>query len=1053
MKVSDARPRKIQSDQEIAELRRQLAEAHEREAATGDVLRAIATSPRDLDTVLQTILTTAARLCDAHNGAVFRFDGQAFRPLATFNVSPEMRAHLESTPIHPGRESALRRVGLERRSVHIPDMLADPETATLPEAYRAEGMRTAVAVPLLKDDALVGAITIHRREARPFTERQIALLEAFADQAAIALENTRLFQDLSEALEQQTATSEVLKVISRSAFDLRAVLETLVENATRLCGARNGFIYRPEGDLYHMAVSYGASPEFRDFVERNPIRPGRRTLVGRAAVEGRTIHIPDVLADPKYRWGDAQRLGGFRTVLGVPMLRDGVVAGVVVLWRNEVQPFSDRQIELVQTFADQAAIAIENVRLFQELGGRNRDLSEALEQQTATSEVLKVISRSTFDLQPVLETLIENATRLCGAEKGFIFRLGGEAYRLLVAHGVTAQLKHYLDQSPIRAEHGGLLRKAGLEARAVHVPDALVDPEYRWQESQKLGGFRTILAVPMHREGIPIGLIVVCRDEVQPFTEKQIDLLETFADQAVIAIENVRLFQELEERNHDLSEALEQQTATGEVLRVIASSPTDLQSVLDTIAESAARLCGADDALIRRVDGDVLRAVAHYGSIPLAAENPQISRGLGAGRAVIERRTVHIHDIAAEPDEEFPVSLALARRNRTRTQLATPLLRQGIAIGAITVRRTEAQPFTDKQIRLLETFADQAVIAIENTRLFTELQDRNRDLTEALDQQTATSEILRVIASSPTDLQAVLDTISESATRLCEADNAVIFRFDGEVYRQAATYGLSTHVIEALERKPIRRLDRSTVAGRVGLERRTVQIPDVLADPEYQGPHELMGFRTLVGVPMLREGVPVGVIALQRTEVRPFTDQQIELLETFADQAVIAIENTRLFQEIQERNSDLSEALEQQTATSEILRIIASSPTDLQPVLDAVAENAAKLCEADAAFISRVEGDILRRVAASAGAPDVIGDTSPLQRGWVTARAVLDRAPVHIHNLQAVDRAEFPGARPRYERHRHRTALAVPLLREGLGIARGPAAAGGAGHRGDRRRP
>ncbi|MGH7768371.1 MAG: GAF domain-containing protein, partial [Candidatus Binatia bacterium] len=395
----------------------------------------------------------------------------------------------------------------------------------------------------------------------------------------------------------------------------------------------------------------------------------------------------------------------------------------------------------------------------------------------------------------------------------------------------------------------------------------------------------------------------------------------------------------------ELAEALEQQTATSEILSVIASSPTDLQPVLDAIAEKAARLCDADDALVRRLDGNISRLVAHFGQIPTAhvlGEGDVIDRGSVAGRAILDRKTVHIHDLlAAEAD--FPLLKTRGIAMGVRTGLAVPLMREGVPIGAINIRRTQVRPFSDKQIALLKTFADQAVIAIENVRLFQELQVRNRDLTEALEQQTATSEILRVIASSPTDIQPVLNTVAINAARLCEATDAQIRLIEGAGTRLVASFG----TLPAPEFRPT---SPGTPTGRAILNRETIHVRDLAEAmktefPESEALVSRSGTRTFLSTPMLREGTPIGVINIRRAEVRPFSDRQIKLLETFASQAVIAIENVRLFKELEARNRDLTEALEQQTATSEILAVIASSPTDLQPVLDAVAKGAARLCD------------------------------------------------------------------------------------------------------------
>jgi two-component system, NtrC family, sensor kinase len=481
----------------------------------------------------------------------------------------------------------------------------------------------------------------------------------------------------------------------------------------------------------------------------------------------RSGHV-DIAEDPEYEVAGVVH-AGFRTVLSVPMLRDGDPIGAITVTRQEGRPFSDTQVALLQTFANQAVIAIENVRLFTET-------KEALEQQTATAEILRVIASSPTDLQPVFDAIVRTAARLCEASYGFLARYDGMSIAIAAHSGATdAEIAVVLRVYPMAPTPASLGGRAILERATVHIPDVRSDPTYGHRGIQEVG-WRTGLGVPLLREGAAIGVLGMWRRDVRPFSDRQIALLQTFATQALIAIENVRLFKELEQRNRDLTETLEQQTATAEILRVIASSPTDLQPVLKTIAENAARVCGATDSMISRVEGDHLRVVALQGPLRRSlaiGDLVPVSRDILGGRVVIDRQTIQVADVmAAETEAEFPVSVARVKQTGSlvRTAVATPLLREGTPLGVIIITRgPEVQPFSAKQIALLETFADQAVIAIENVRLFKELEVRNREVTEALEQQTATGQILGAISTSPTDIQPIFDVMCRSAVRLCEA--------------------------------------------------------------------------------------------------------------------------------------------------------------------------------------------------------------------------------------------------------------------------------------------
>ena len=732
----------------MSDLTQELHDARAREAATSEILRVINRSPTDYRPVFEAILEHATRLCEASLGLLCLREDEGFRFVADRGARPETSERLRSEllPLDPER-SATAKAAAERRPFEVLDV-ADVHAHGAGQPVRRiivelEGIRTLLTVPMLRGDESVGVILIYRREVRSFDPSHIELLTTFAEQAAIAVDNVRRFRALGEALERQTATSDILRAISRSPTEFGPVFDTVLDNATRLCDAPLAILLIRKGEQLHPVAHRGSRPELIEWMKSNPVpASGRKSFSARAAADGVPQHIPDITDTEDYREGlphavAGAELEGIRSGLFVAMMKGDDHVGTIAIYRREVRPFDESHIALVSTFADQAVIAIDNVRLFQALEARTDELGEALERQTATSDILRTISRSPTDYGPVFDAILDSATRLCDAPLAFLL-MHEEDHLHLVAHkGSRPEFVEWTRANPVPIDSQLLAARAAVEGVPQQLADLTDSEGYRdglphRVASADIEGIRSGLFVPMMKGDDCVGVIAVYRREVRPFDDSHVALISTFADQAVIAIDNVRLFQALDDRTHELARSVEELRALGEIGQVV-NSTLEPDTVLNTIINQAVALTGTDGGLIAEYDevtGTLpIRAAPGFAEV-LEGSDP-VRFGEGAiGRAAETRAPVQIPDIDAAGAYTGRLRPLLGRAG-LKALLAVPLLREDRVLGALLVARKTPGEFPPGTVELLGTFAAQSALAIHNARLFRELEEKGRELAQA----------------------------------------------------------------------------------------------------------------------------------------------------------------------------------------------------------------------------------------------------------------------------------------------------------------------------------
>jgi len=920
---------------ELAERNSQFAEQIDHQAATIDVLKAMSDSPGDPQPVFDLIAVRARDVCGAYGVTVFEYDGAMMHLRAITGVSDDpmvLDAFRAQFPKPPTRDLAAGRAILNRDSVHIRDMASDPEIGSVRPGIM---VRSMAGVLLQRDGAVIGALGMGSRELGGFSDTQIALLETFAEQAVIAITSAETFRaleartaelaarniDFAERIDQQAATIDVLKLMSASPDDTQPVFDQIVQRAQELCGSTLAALFEYDGERVHwrsysngtfrsVAERAASGPEGAAYAALWPMPPSRKSIACWAILDRQVIHIRD--RDSVAGLDPAIRTQNNRSLLVIPLLRDDMVLGSILLASAEVGGFTDSQVELLKTFAEQAVIAIGSVATYRALRQRTAELAVQVAHQEATIDVLKVMSSSTNDTTPVFDIILRRAVELCECTQGALLEFDGEYLHARTMIGVddrpeaAAAWRAQYPRPPIPNARTG---RAILERRVIYVPD--VEQE-EGRDPQPLG-FRSNLAVPLLRDGEPIGVISLGSPTVDAFSEARIALVKTFAEQAVIAIGSVATFRALQDRTRELEMSLQYQTATSEVLKAISRSALNLRAVLDTVLDAAARLTDSDGgAQISTREGEGLRILAAFGvsaeyRARLEGRVLPIDRGSASGRAALYGRVVEIDDVATDPEYRLPEAAELTGGHTT---IGVPLLRDGIVTGVISMTRRRVERFTEQQIAVIRTFADQAVIAIENVRLFNEVQARTAELTRSVTELKALEEVLRAVNSS-LNLETVLATIIDRAVPLAQADEGLIYEFSeaDQVFVPKAAFGMAEDRVALLRDRRIR--IGETYLGRSAAERAPVTVDDVQSDASTPEARKLLqGIHAVLAVPLLREDTVVGGLVIRRRSEGAFAAATIALMQTFAAQCVLAIENARLFDQVQARTRELAQSLD-----------------------------------------------------------------------------------------------------------------------------------------------